>query len=62
MKKLIAIFSICFLFFIVQVLAFNNVNSSLIIGTWLTGSGKGKVKIYQNGDFFEGKIVWLKDL
>jgi uncharacterized protein (DUF2147 family) len=38
-----------------------NTNSNAIIGTWLTGSGKGKVKITQNGNLFEGTIVWLKD-
>lgn len=38
-----------------------NSNSNAIVGTWLTGSGKGKVKITQNGNLFEGTIVWLKD-
>ncbi len=30
-----------------------------IIGVWKTGTGKGMVKIYKEGDVFYGKIVWL---
>src|ERR1700739_3499851 len=37
------------------------VNKDAIIGTWLTGSGKGKVQIYKEGDKYNGKIVWLKE-
>jgi uncharacterized protein (DUF2147 family) len=30
-----------------------------IIGVWKTGTGKGMVKIYKEGDIYYGKIVWL---
>ena len=30
-----------------------------ILGVWKTGSGKGMVKIYKEGDKYHGKIVWL---
>lgn len=36
-------------------------NSDAIVGTWLTGSKKGRVQIYQQGDQYFGKIVWLKE-
>ncbi len=36
-------------------------HSDAVIGTWLTGSKKGRVQIYKQGDQYFGKIVWLKD-
>ncbi|MFI5141954.1 MAG: DUF2147 domain-containing protein [Bacteroidia bacterium] len=36
-------------------------NKDALLGTWLTGSGKGKVLIYKEGDKYNGKIVWLKE-
>jgi uncharacterized protein (DUF2147 family) len=30
-----------------------------IIGVWKTGTGKGMVKIYKEGEIYYGKIVWL---
>lgn len=32
-----------------------------VIGVWKTGSGKGMVRIYKEGDKYYGKIVWLKE-
>jgi uncharacterized protein (DUF2147 family) len=37
------------------------VNADVILGTWLTASGKAKVLIYKQGDVYNGKIVWLKE-
>lgn len=31
-----------------------------IIGKWVTEGGESQVEIYQNGDQFYGKIIWLK--
>ncbi|WP_428667816.1 DUF2147 domain-containing protein [Runella sp.] len=45
--------------FSLQVLAQNNPDACL--GTWLTGSKKGHVQIYKQGDKYFGKIVWLKE-
>lgn len=36
-------------------------NADVIVGTWLTASGKAKVQIYKEGDKYNGKIVWLKN-
>lgn len=32
-----------------------------LLGIWLTGSGNGKVQIYKNGNYYQGKIVWLQE-
>ncbi len=32
-----------------------------IIGNWLTGSKKGVVQIYKDGNKYIGKIIWLKN-
>jgi uncharacterized protein (DUF2147 family) len=32
-----------------------------VLGTWVTGTGKGHVEIYKQGDRYFGKIVWLKE-
>jgi uncharacterized protein (DUF2147 family) len=34
--------------------------SQSIIGKWFTEGGESQVEIYQNGDQFCGKIIWLK--
>ena len=32
-----------------------------IIGVWKTGEGNAMVRIYKNGEKYQGKIVWLKE-
>lgn len=32
-----------------------------ILGNWLTGSKKGVVQIYKDGNKYSGKIIWLKN-
>jgi uncharacterized protein (DUF2147 family) len=37
-------------------------NGDAVLGVWLTGSGKGKIKIYKDkNQRYHGKIVWLKE-
>jgi uncharacterized protein (DUF2147 family) len=36
-------------------------NPDAIVGTWLTGSKKGRVQIYKEGSQYFGKIVWIQD-
>ncbi|HEX9658185.1 MAG TPA: DUF2147 domain-containing protein, partial [Bacteroidota bacterium] len=31
-----------------------------VVGLWLTGEGKAKVKIYELDDHYYGKIIWSK--
>lgn len=46
-------------FLSLQLLAQGNADACL--GTWLTGSKKGHVQIYKQGDKYFGKIIWLKE-
>lgn len=32
-----------------------------IVGVWKTGEGTAMVKVYKNGDKYQGKIVWLQE-
>lgn len=36
-------------------------NPDAIVGVWKTGEGTAMVRIYKNGDKYQGKIVWLKE-
>jgi uncharacterized protein (DUF2147 family) len=36
-------------------------NPDAIIGVWKTGEGNALVRIYKNGDKYQGKVVWLKE-
>jgi uncharacterized protein (DUF2147 family) len=36
-----------------------NEEADAIVGIWKTGEANALVKIYKNGDKYEGKIVWL---
>ena len=38
-----------------------NTGADAVLGTWVTGSGKGHVEIYKQGDKYFGKLVWLKE-
>ena len=61
MRKSILI-SICgILLFALPSIAQSDKEADQILGLWLTGSKKGKVKIYKCGDKYCGKIVWLRE-
>jgi uncharacterized protein (DUF2147 family) len=53
------------LFILCSISAFANaqstVESDAIVGVWETGSGKARVKISKSGNYYYGRIVWLKD-
>jgi uncharacterized protein (DUF2147 family) len=36
-------------------------NADAIVGVWKTGEGNAMVRIYKNGDKYQGKVVWLKE-
>lgn len=38
-----------------------NDDPNAIVGVWKTGDGNAMVRIYKNGEKFQGKIVWLKE-
>lgn len=45
--------------FVLIALAFQAQAQKSIEGIWLTGEGNSKIEIYQRGDRYFGKIVWL---
>jgi uncharacterized protein (DUF2147 family) len=51
---------------LLAVLCFGNAyaqktGADAVLGTWVTGTGKGHVEIYKQGNQYFGKIVWLKE-
>jgi uncharacterized protein (DUF2147 family) len=36
-------------------------NGEAIVGVWESGSGKARINIIKSGNFFYGRIVWLKE-
>jgi uncharacterized protein (DUF2147 family) len=44
-----------------SVIAFAQEDADKIIGVWKNGEGTGMIKIYKNGENYQGKIVWLKE-
>ena len=62
MKKfLISSFSALFLFLIGSSFTHIADNPDAIVGVWKTGEGNAMVRIYKNGDKYQGKVVWLKE-
>jgi uncharacterized protein (DUF2147 family) len=58
MKKTILLFTFSFLLTGI----FSQVpNADAITGSWLTASGKAIVKIYKEGNVYNGRITWLKN-
>jgi uncharacterized protein (DUF2147 family) len=58
MKK-IALLIIAFVSIIFSANAQKNADD--IVGVWVTGSGKAHVKINKVGNYYFGRIVWLKE-
>lgn len=54
-------FALFFLVFMFSSFTTPPVNSDAIVGVWKTGEGTAMVRIYKNGDKYQGKIVWLKE-
>lgn len=62
MKRFVSLLLPAFLFFSFSSFRVSEENADAILGVWLTGSGKGKIKIYKdNNQRYHGKIVWLKE-
>jgi uncharacterized protein (DUF2147 family) len=53
-----------FLFAGLFLVSFNSLSSDnpdAIVGVWKTGEGNAMVKIYKNGNKYQGRVVWLKE-
>ncbi len=60
-KLLISSFSAIFLMLLGSSFAPIVENPDAIVGVWKTGEGNAMVRIYKNGDKYQGKVVWLKE-
>ena len=50
-----------FMVFISSAFSVSNNDPDAIVGVWKTGDGNAMVRIYKNGEKYQGKIVWLKE-
>jgi uncharacterized protein (DUF2147 family) len=61
-KLMLAAILLVFSFFAGSISAFQDDKTpDKILGLWEVGSGKARVKMFQYGNKFGGKIVWLKE-
>lgn len=61
-KKLAVFFSLLFILPILLSFSCYAGNPDAILGVWLSGSGKARIKIYKSSDGkYQGKIVWLRE-
>lgn len=59
MKRLLS-----FILMVITAFAFTNKQApegDAIVGVWKNGEGTAMIKMYKNGDKYQGKIVWLKE-
>ncbi len=62
MKFVIRELLILIFFLAINNLAFaQNKDADAIIGTWLMPDEEGIIEIYKEGDFYSGKILWVKE-
>jgi uncharacterized protein (DUF2147 family) len=52
---------LCSILFCLSLGVFAQTGADGCLGVWLTGSKKGHVQIYKQGDNYFGKIIWLKE-
>ncbi|MEY5069580.1 MAG: hypothetical protein RLZ47_1442 [Bacteroidota bacterium] len=50
-----------FMLLIGSAFSVSNNDPDAIVGVWKTGDGNAMVRIYKNGEKYQGKIVWLKE-
>ena len=60
-KLLINSLSALFIFFMGTSFAPISDNPDALVGVWKTGEGNAMVRIYKNGEKYQGKVVWLKE-
>jgi uncharacterized protein (DUF2147 family) len=58
MKRLLVL-TLIFTIFSVECFAQTNAND--ILGKWLSESGKAKIEVFESGNKYYGKIIWLKN-
>jgi uncharacterized protein (DUF2147 family) len=61
MKKAILLVGLFLSTFISNQLFAQDVTGDAIIGLWETGTGKARVNIIKSGNYYYGRIVWLRE-
>ena len=61
MKKVILLLTVLLLTLLNNQLSAQDYSSDAIIGVWETGSGKARVNIIKSGNYYYGRIVWLRE-
>lgn len=61
LKKMVGIFAGLAMLLSFSSFTSSSNNADAIVGVWKTGEGTAMVRIYKNGDKYQGKIVWLKE-
>ena len=61
MKKAILLFTFLLGTFLSAKLLAQDYSSDAIIGVWESGSGKARVNIIKSGNYYYGRIVWLRE-
>ena len=61
MRRISKIFFAIISCFVLHGFSFIQDDPNAIVGVWKTGDGNAMVRIYKNGEKFQGKIVWLKE-
>jgi uncharacterized protein (DUF2147 family) len=60
-KSFFTILSTLVLFLLTTAFSKPTDNPDSLVGVWKTGEGTAMVRIYKNGEKYQGKIVWLKE-
>ena len=60
-QSILLTLSVIFMVFISSAFSVSNNDPDAIVGVWKTGDGNAMVRIYKNGEKYQGKIVWLKE-
>ncbi|MDZ4667957.1 MAG: DUF2147 domain-containing protein [bacterium] len=61
MFKKLTLIILCIFFSLNTSMAQNPSSGEEIIGVWESGSGKARVNIAKSGNYYYGRIVWLKE-
>jgi uncharacterized protein (DUF2147 family) len=61
MNKLTLLFGLFLVFTFQNLQSQTSTEADAIVGVWESGSGKARINIIRSGNFFYGRIVWLKE-
>jgi len=61
MKKVILLLAFLLGSFVSTQVFAQDFTSDAIVGVWETGSGKARVNIIKSGNYYYGRIVWLRE-